>query len=237
MALMAAHAEITPMPDCAIFADTQAEPAYVYRQLDFLCEVCPFPILNVTKDSLTDNMFSDGFSQIPAFFDRSKKRLTKGKRQCTTKWKILPMYKAVREFTDTVGKHLPEGFTVIWLGISTDEASRMKDSREKWIHNRYPLIELGMSRTDCEEWLQRNAYPIPKRSACVFCPLQTQAEWKEKRDAGGDEWGVIRDTESRLIERGEYLDPFGVGLDNYIDNVWPGQPNLFENECEGMCGV
>ena len=26
MALMAAKGEITPMPDCAIFADTQAEP-------------------------------------------------------------------------------------------------------------------------------------------------------------------------------------------------------------------
>jgi hypothetical protein len=26
MALMAAHGEITPMPDCAIFADTGAEP-------------------------------------------------------------------------------------------------------------------------------------------------------------------------------------------------------------------
>ena len=29
MALMAAHGEITPMPDCAIFADTQAEPTRV----------------------------------------------------------------------------------------------------------------------------------------------------------------------------------------------------------------
>jgi len=30
MALMAAKGEITPMPDCAIFADTQAEPQSVY---------------------------------------------------------------------------------------------------------------------------------------------------------------------------------------------------------------
>lgn len=34
MALMAAHGEITPMPDAAIFADTQAEPASVYKWLD-----------------------------------------------------------------------------------------------------------------------------------------------------------------------------------------------------------
>ena len=33
MALMAAHGEITPMPDCAIFADTGWEPKAVYDHL------------------------------------------------------------------------------------------------------------------------------------------------------------------------------------------------------------
>ena len=36
LALMAAAGEVTPMPDAAIFADTQAEPAGVYRWLDWL---------------------------------------------------------------------------------------------------------------------------------------------------------------------------------------------------------
>ena len=36
MALMAKHGEIKPMPDCAIFADTQAEPKKVYDWLDWL---------------------------------------------------------------------------------------------------------------------------------------------------------------------------------------------------------
>ena len=36
MALMAAHGEITPMPDYAIFADTQAEPDHIYEWLDWL---------------------------------------------------------------------------------------------------------------------------------------------------------------------------------------------------------
>jgi hypothetical protein len=33
MALMAARGEIGPMPDCAVFADTQWEPAGVYEHL------------------------------------------------------------------------------------------------------------------------------------------------------------------------------------------------------------
>ncbi|MBK8468120.1 MAG: hypothetical protein IPL32_20085 [Chloracidobacterium sp.] len=42
MALMAAHGEITPIPDCAIFADTQAEPQSVYTWLDWLEKSCHF---------------------------------------------------------------------------------------------------------------------------------------------------------------------------------------------------
>ena len=52
LALMAAAGEITPMPKCAIFADTQAEPASVYRWLDWLEKQLPFPVHRVTKGNL-----------------------------------------------------------------------------------------------------------------------------------------------------------------------------------------
>ena len=53
LALMAAKGEITPMPDFAIFADTQAEPQSVYRWLDWLETQLPFPVHRVTKGDLT----------------------------------------------------------------------------------------------------------------------------------------------------------------------------------------
>jgi len=54
MALMAAHGEITPMPDYAIFADTQAEPSHIYSWLDWLETQLPFPVLRVTAGSLKE---------------------------------------------------------------------------------------------------------------------------------------------------------------------------------------
>lgn len=54
MALMAKHGEITPMPDCAIFADTQAEPANVYDWLYYLEKQLPFPIYRVNAGSLEE---------------------------------------------------------------------------------------------------------------------------------------------------------------------------------------
>lgn len=48
LALMAAAGEISPMPTVAIFADTQAEPASVYRWLDWLEKQLPFPVVRAT---------------------------------------------------------------------------------------------------------------------------------------------------------------------------------------------
>tara|TARA_Y100000310_G_C20434133_1_gene692906 strand:+ start:47 stop:319 length:273 start_codon:yes stop_codon:yes gene_type:complete len=55
MALMAAKGEITPMPDGAIFADTQWEPNHVYKWLDFIEKNVPFPIYRVTAGNLTED--------------------------------------------------------------------------------------------------------------------------------------------------------------------------------------
>ena len=61
LALMAAHSEITPMPDCAIFADTQAEPAAVYEHLRWLMSpnVLPFPVHVVTTGNLEEHVAAD----------------------------------------------------------------------------------------------------------------------------------------------------------------------------------
>src|SRR6185295_2844253 len=61
MALMAAHGEITPMPDCAIFADTMAEPAATYEHLQWLTSdnVLPFPVHIVSAGNLTEHVAAE----------------------------------------------------------------------------------------------------------------------------------------------------------------------------------
>jgi 3'-phosphoadenosine 5'-phosphosulfate sulfotransferase (PAPS reductase)/FAD synthetase len=55
LALMAAAGEVTPMPAAAIFADTQDEPASVYRWLDWLEKQLPFPVYRVTAGKSFNN--------------------------------------------------------------------------------------------------------------------------------------------------------------------------------------
>src|SRR5262252_1989601 len=75
MALMAAHGEITPMPDCAIFADTGWEPRRVYEHLQWLMSgnVLPFPVHIVSGGNLRDdtiagmNSTRQRFAAVPWF--------------------------------------------------------------------------------------------------------------------------------------------------------------------------
>ena len=238
MALMAAQGEITPMPDAAIFADTQCESSETYEWLDRLKTLLPFPTYVVTKNNLADNLIEHNHSHIPAFM-YGDTGITLGKRQCTTHWKIRPVQREIRRLSGTAHKHLsPRHFTV-WHGISTDEATRMKDSRVRWIQHRWPLIENNISRDGCLEWLSNHGINLVVKSACVFCPYQKKEQWKARMLKGGPEWAMIQAVEKQLLPRGEYLTPECLSVSEYVQSKNSPSPqlNLLENECEGMCGV
>ena len=70
-----------------------------------------------------------------------------------------------------------DALTHCWIGISTDEAHRVKPSRQPWVKNTFPLLEKGMNRGDCLAWLERNGHPVAPKSSCSFCPYHSDAEW------------------------------------------------------------
>ena len=57
----------------------------------------------------------------------------------------------------------------------------MKTSRDRWMTNRYPLVEAGMSRRDCLEWWTARYDRPLERSACVACPFQSRHRWVETK--------------------------------------------------------
>lgn len=73
LALLAAHGEIGPMPDCAIFADTGWEPQGVYDHLAWLMSpnVPPFPVHVVSAGNIREQLVEAGngkrWASIPAF--------------------------------------------------------------------------------------------------------------------------------------------------------------------------
>ena len=82
----------------------------------------------------------------------------------------------------------------MWMGISLDEIQRCKiPFTSKWQRNVYPLIENKLTRGHCLEWMQKNNYPSPPRSACLCCPFHSDKEWLRIKNGPSDEWqNVIR---------------------------------------------
>ena len=63
-----------------------------------------------------------------------------GRRQCTENYKIRPVRRKIRELLGLrKGQRVPAGTAVeLWLGISTNEAIRVKDSRDWWTRTATP---------------------------------------------------------------------------------------------------
>lgn len=257
LALMAAHGEITPMPHSAIFADTQAEPLVIYEWLAWLETQLPFPVLRVTKgdmtaESLRTRTKKDGSGTwtknlIPAFVKNQDGSQGLMGRACTSDYKVEVIHKEVRKLAKIRHGQKTVG-AVQWIGISIDEAHRMKPSRKPWSENRWPLIELGMKRHDCLRWMREKGYPEPPRSACVYCPFHSDAEWRRMQRHEPHEFQRAVEFEAELQRTKAAYDnlrgiPFlhssllPLGEVDFSTDIERGQGDLFGNDCTGLCGV
>lgn len=250
MALMAAKGEIGPMPDCAIFSDTQWEPKHVYDWLDWLETQLPFPVYRVTAGSVREavitrqNATGGRFASVPFFTENGGM----GRRQCTNEYKIQPIRKKVRELIGlSPGQRGPKEAAVTqWIGISTDEIQRMKLSQDRYVENRWPLVDKRISRHDCLAWMAANGYPMPAKSSCIGCPYHDNAMWRDMRDNDPESWADAVDIDRMMRAQGqvrgmsqlEYMHRSCKPLDQ-VDLSSPadyGQIS-FLDECDGMCGV
>ena len=259
MALMAAKGEIGPMPTAAIFADTQAEPKSVYTWLDWLEKQLPFPVYRVTAGSLTDASIRQHINKttgkpyyanlIPAYAKNTDGTSGLLGRTCTYRHKIVPILKKIRELGG-IHRGQKDIGVVQWIGISLDEVSRMKPSREPWSLHRWPLIEKEMTRHDCLRWMEKNGYPTPPRSACIYCPFKSDSEWGELKRSSPIEFMAAVDFEKDLQathasvktdgkrQSAPFLHNSMIPLGEIDFSEDTTQGNLhFHNECEGMCGV
>ena len=248
LALMAAAGEIEPMPECGIFADTQAEPQSVYRWLDYLEKQLPFQIYRVTAGNLaaestrirkskTGTLYTKSFP--PAFTSEHGKPSGLLMRQCTQDYKLHPIFRKMRQLT--------KGPVTQWIGISWDELQRVRTPKQSWLTNHYPLIDRRMTRLHCIEWMAKRGYPTPPRSSCSFCPYHSNDEWRRLRDEEPEAFADAVEYEKRLQAAFSQASGFrglvylhrDLKPINEVDlsaNESQGEFG-FEIECEGMCGV
>ena len=252
------------MPDFAVFADTQAEPASVYKWLDWLETQLPFPVIRVSKGSLTEetlkvrtkqkSKYGDGITylrtNIPVYglMPSGDVKPALG-RSCTADFKVAPILKEIRKRCEIT--HGQKEITVTqWIGISYDEMQRMKLPSNPWTQHRWPLIEKRMTRAHCLEWMKAKGLPEPPRSACYYCPFHDDNEWRRLKRDDPEHFNkaVQFDKEYR---RSQNENPGGLRIEVYLHKSCKpldqvdfdydktcGQIDFdFNSECDGMCGL
>lgn len=197
LALMAIDGTL-PGCDGAIFADTGWEPGRVYAHLDRL-EVAltsaGIPLYRVSNGNLRDDSLDPEhrYASVPYFVANPDGSRGMGRRQCTSEYKLAPIGRKVRELLGAAApefRRVPKGRTAEqWIGFSTDEIHRVSDNNGvSYITKRYPLLDLDMSRKDCQRWLTARGWGETAKSACVGCPFHGNEQWRNMRDNHPDEW-------------------------------------------------
>jgi len=187
--LLVARGALPPL-DAAIFSDTGWEPAVVYAHLDKIdaeiAQPAGIPILRVSAGNIRDDALdpTHRFASMPLYVLNKDGEPGMARRQCTSEYKIKPIKAAVRSL---LGYPHPtpvpkDVYAEQWVGISTDEAHRIHESDVNYSRNRYPLLELGMSRSDCIRYLTELGWGDTPKSACVGCPFHGNAAWRKLRD-------------------------------------------------------
>jgi len=159
-----------------------------------------------------------------------------GRRKCTSRYKIEVVGRELRKRGAT-----DDNPATVMVGISTDEWWRAnRRHAEPWEIPAYPLLDLGMSRHDCELLIARAGLPVPPKSACWFCPLQGPPGWARKRRDEPELFAAgivledrINETRVRLGKDRVTLSP---GVQRLAD-VTEAEPTLFNGGgCdEGYC--
>lgn len=287
---MADAGEILPKPIAGVFGDTQAEPASVYKWLDYISKRLSFPIHKTTHGSLVAKelkvtrsgrsgrmyrhnkipLFTLNQEEVPCHCDLERQDLISrgenpeevigckdcdntGKvmrpkkgmmpRMCTMDFKIKPVIRKVREICE-IPRGCKEVRVIQWIGISYDEYMRGKPSQVPWIVNRWPLLELRMTRQDCLNRWEKFGLPKPPKSACSFCPYHNDTEWKRLRDEEPVEFKKAVSFERR-VQKASTKSEVSSGIPFLHRSCVPlnkvvfsdSKLNGFQNECVGMCGV
>lgn len=268
-----------PRFDHVIFSDTGWEPVQVYEHLEKLSAFAAergtiietVRAGNIRQDHLDpqhEHLFIRNPVKRPDFMGRQRTFIPffvvgsggeRGKtfRTCTKTYKIEPVEKRVREHLGLrSGQRWPLEHRVNQhLGISWDEVQRMRTSDRPAIVNKYPLIDMRMTRDDCHEWMADHGWTAP-RSACIGCPFHRNDEWRRMRDTDPTAWedaiefdetfrarakagltpldGVPYLHDSRMPLRDAPIDPApGVEIEE--------PPSLFDtmfgDNCDGFCGT
>ena len=189
----------------------------------------------------------------PPFWTKNKKTGKRGRLMqcCTHAYKIAPMRRIVREvlardFQVRINGRPKKDSVRTWIGFTSDEVSRIKESEIKYTYNAYPLVAKKMTKQDVYAYYAKIGRKLPPRSVCSACFANDLGHFKDMYLNRKKDWEkavavdeACRDLSCMAVEDECYVSSTLVPLKdlpamNFIVEDMP----LFEMECQsGYCFI
>lgn len=181
-ALLLRAIEVDDLPDAVVFCDVAGseratdpgEWPGTYRHLTEvvapLCEAAGIELVEITSP------VRDAPSLISWLEARQSVPVSGPTRICTRIAKT-------ERFEQHVAARWPGESIEVWIGFEASELGRVAKDPNNGAGslartNRYPLVEWGWCRCRCEAYVRAVGAPVPRKSACVFCPYGSRADWQ-----------------------------------------------------------
>ena len=221
-----------PKPDFMVIADTGREVQTTWDYLENVVQPAVKQIglkVEVAGHEYSNHdLYKSGDLLLPTF-TRQNGSIGKMPTFCSDEWKQRVIRRWLRE--------CDVNNTDVWLGISMDEAERMKASGLNWYRHVYPLIEIApMNRSACVNQIMRYGWEVPHKSRCFMCPNQSPLAWKElkRRNDGDFEKAVALENEVRQHDQHVYFHPLAIPLEKAVEQS-ELQKDMFDGCDSGYC--
>jgi len=158
-------------------------------------------------------------------------------RSCTADFKIAVIGKELKRRGAT--KEEP---ATVAIGISVDEIQRARpgvDPRAPYQRRVYPLLDLGLHRSDCRTIIADAGLPVPPKSSCYFCPYHDTETWRSLKRNRPDLFDDACHLEAKMTANAKdgrpvYLTRHGAPLADVIDDH-PQLDGLGDDCDSGWC--
>lgn len=171
-----------PVYDLVVFCDLGFEPPWVMKQVDFTQKACEstgirFEVLDcpLYKDFMR-NFGERRTVSVPWWTLREDGHKSRMPRNCTIdykvnmiskffRWKVLGYKKGQRLRPEDEKAH------EMHMGFGAEEQHRCKENPNRMFVNKFPLVEMGLTRADNYAYIKDVWGLDTKASACCFCPF------------------------------------------------------------------